>query len=255
LYTFYKIKSYVHINTKTVDTAELSGLAGISTLGIENATEINWEFLRGNRVIICMDKDGPKGNGSLPGQEKSWELYNVLCDVGINTFLVNQNRLMNRFSFLSRWVSSVARFSGNAPVYTWRKKMQVQTEYYLGLGKEIVDSFRQDRDKRRFFILFTMLLATVGMNVSNAAAIQEYGVKLDQHSGQLHELNSKFEIFVAYMSTQKERDAQQDKRLNELENDSKEFKEGIKETKERVKKLEEESGSNSDGEDKGGEKS
>jgi hypothetical protein len=115
--------------------------------------------------------------------------------------------------------------------------MQVQTEYYLGLGKAIIDSFRQDRDKRRFFILLTMLLATIGMNVSNAAAIQGYGVKLDQHSSQLHELNSKFEIFVAYMSTQRERDSQQDKRLNKLENND-------KKQDQRIDRLEEENGSN-----------
>ncbi|BAP56543.1 hypothetical protein THII_2246 [Thioploca ingrica] len=78
------------INALTVDTAELPGYVGISTLGIENATEINWEFLRGKRVVICMDKDGPKGNGLLPGQEKLWELYNNLCDLGISTFLINQ---------------------------------------------------------------------------------------------------------------------------------------------------------------------
>ncbi|BAP56552.1 hypothetical protein THII_2255 [Thioploca ingrica] len=133
--------------------------------------------------------------------------------------------------------------------------MPVQTGYYIGLSKEIIDLFRRDRDKLRFTILFALLIATLGMNVSNAAAIQEYGVKLDQHSSQLHELNNKFEIFVAYISSQKERDSQQDNRLKELENDSKEIKKDIKETKERVKNLEEESGSNSNSKDKGGEKS
>lgn len=79
------------INALTVETAELPGYVGISTMGIENATEINWGFLRGKCALICMDKDSRKGNGTFPGQQKSWELYNILCSLGISTFLIDQS--------------------------------------------------------------------------------------------------------------------------------------------------------------------
>jgi hypothetical protein len=79
------------INALTVETAEIPGYVGISTQGVENATEINWGFLRGKRALICMDKDGKKGNGMFPGQQKSWELYNILCSLGISAFLIDQS--------------------------------------------------------------------------------------------------------------------------------------------------------------------
>ena len=102
------------------------------------------------------------------------------------------------------------------------------------IGRWIFDF--KDKDKRRFVILFCMLTVGMGMNVVNAQSIKEYskeyGGKLEEHSAQLHNLNSKFEIFVAYISTQSERDKQQDDRINEQGERIKVLETKVKESKE-----------------------
>ena len=118
--------------------------------------------------------------------------------------------------------------------------MQIPIENYLAISEGIIGSFRQDRDKRRFFVLFVMLLVTIAMNVANAQTIKEYGNKLDQHSIQLHDLNNKFERVLVAMSSQKDRDSEQDERLKELERENEEQDEKNKEQDKRIDKLEEE---------------
>lgn len=115
----------------------------------------------------------------------------------------------------------------------------MNTSMFFGyMSRWIFDLLGKDKDKRRFVILFTMLTVGMGMNVVNAQSIREYskeyGGKLEEHSTQLHDLNSKFEIFVAYISTQSERDKEQDDRIAKQDERNKEQDERIKtlETKE-----------------------
>jgi len=78
--------------------------------------------------------------------------------------------------------------------------------FFVCMSQRILDLLGKDKDKRRFIILFTMLIIGMGMNVVNAQSIREYGGKLEEHSTQLSDLNSN-------ISTQSERDKEQDDRI------------------------------------------
>lgn len=116
--------------------------------------------------------------------------------------------------------------------------MPIQNEYYLTLLKAIASWFLGDRDKTRFMVLFLLLLANSGMNLVDAQTLKRYGEKLDNHSSQLHELNDKFEVIMVAMTTQKERDSEQDKRLKDLENSDKKQDDKNKEQDNRLDNLE-----------------
>jgi peptidoglycan hydrolase CwlO-like protein len=100
------------------------------------------------------------------------------------------------------------------------------------MSRWIFDLLGRDKDKRRFIILFTMLTVGMGMNVVNAQSIREYGGKLEEHSTKLHDLDSKFEIFVAYISTQSEKDKEQDERITKQGERIKVLETTVKESKE-----------------------
>ena len=116
----------------------------------------------------------------------------------------------------------------------------MNTSMFFSIISQLILDFK-DKDKRRFVILFAMLTVGMGMNVVNAQSIREYskeyGDKLEEHSTQLHDLNSKFEIFVAYISTQSERDKEQDERIKRIAKKQDEQGEGIKKLDDGVKKL------------------
>lgn len=112
--------------------------------------------------------------------------------------------------------------------------MPIQNEYYITLLKAIAGWFLGDRDKARFMVLFLLLLANSGMNFVDAQTLKHYGEKLDNHSSQLHELNDKFEVIMVAMTTQKERDSEQDKRLKELESSGKKQNEQLNEHDKRI---------------------
>lgn len=120
--------------------------------------------------------------------------------------------------------------------------MSIQNEYYLTLLRAITGWFLGDRDKTRFMVLLLLLLANSGMNFVDAQTLKRYGEKLDNHSSQLHELNDKFEIIMVAMTTQRERDSEQDKRLKELENSDKEQDDKLNDQEKRLGNLEEKQG-------------
>lgn len=104
--------------------------------------------------------------------------------------------------------------------------------FFACMSQRILDLLGKDKDKRRFIILFTMLTVGMGMNVVNAQSIREYGGKLEEHSTQLSDLNSKFQIFVAYISTQSERDKEQDDRITKQGERIKTLETAVKKSKE-----------------------
>ena len=134
----------------------------------------------------------------------------------------------------------------------------MSTSMFFGyMSRWIFDLLGRDQDKRRFIILFAMLTVGMGMNVvnaqsikDNAQSIKDFGGKLEDHSSQLHDLNSKFEIFVAYISTQSEKDKEQDDRIKriakkhddqikKLGDQDKEHDDQFKKQDKRIKTLEE----------------
>lgn len=79
------------INALSVDTAELPGWAAVATRGTGTATLIDWRWLRGKRVVICMDNDDPNDQGHCPGQEAGWALHELLTGYEIACHLVDQD--------------------------------------------------------------------------------------------------------------------------------------------------------------------
>ncbi len=84
--TVYIVES--PINALSIETAGLNALA---TRGVSNMSSIDWRFLAGKKVVICMDNDEPLSDGRRPGPEAAWELNERLTALGIASLIVDQN--------------------------------------------------------------------------------------------------------------------------------------------------------------------
>lgn len=83
------------INALSVDTARLPMTAAFSIRGIGNVGLIDFGFLRGKQVVICMDNDKPIEEGKpraghRPGPEAAWALYDRLTALNISAVMVDQ---------------------------------------------------------------------------------------------------------------------------------------------------------------------
>ncbi len=79
------------INALSIETAGLMGSAALATRGVSNVSSIDWRFLQGKKVIICMDNDEPQKDGRRPGPEAAWELNERLTAHNIASLIVEQN--------------------------------------------------------------------------------------------------------------------------------------------------------------------
>lgn len=84
------------INALSCDSCWLPEAAAISIRGIGNVHLIDFAFLRGKQVIICMDNDAPFAPGHhkaghRPGPEAAWALYERLTALNISALLVDQS--------------------------------------------------------------------------------------------------------------------------------------------------------------------
>ncbi|NVM80075.1 hypothetical protein FHW83_005920 [Duganella sp. SG902] len=91
--TVYIVES--PINVLSIDTCNKPRAAAFAIRGIANLGLIDWTFLRGKQVIICLDNDQPfpEGHhraGHRPGPEAMWDLYDVLTALNISALLVDQ---------------------------------------------------------------------------------------------------------------------------------------------------------------------
>ncbi len=87
--TVYVVES--PINALTVECAKLPKTAAVATRGTGNVDNIDWRFLTGKRVLICMDNDAPDNKGFCPGQAAAWRLHEKLLALNISALLVDQN--------------------------------------------------------------------------------------------------------------------------------------------------------------------
>lgn len=83
------------INALSIDSCEKYGWASFALRGLNNADLIDFSFLRGKQVIICMDNDEPFGPehrlaGQRPGPQTAWKLYEVLTAMNISAMIVDQ---------------------------------------------------------------------------------------------------------------------------------------------------------------------
>jgi len=79
------------INAMSVETIGRYGLTAVATRGV-NVEAIDWHFLSGKRVVICMDADLPDAKGKRPGVEASWKLLEILTGLNIAAHLVDQEQ-------------------------------------------------------------------------------------------------------------------------------------------------------------------
>lgn len=83
------------INALSIDSCNIPGMAAVSIRGLGNVGNIDFSFLRGKQVIICLDNDAPfpEGHhraGHRPGPEAAWALYERLTSLNISCVLVDQ---------------------------------------------------------------------------------------------------------------------------------------------------------------------
>lgn len=84
------------INALSAETAIeearfLSGWAAIATRGTSTIDGGDWRWLRGKRVVVCMDNDPPDRHGKCPGREAAWRLHELLTADNIACHLVDQD--------------------------------------------------------------------------------------------------------------------------------------------------------------------
>ncbi len=86
------------INALSVDSAGLGQTASYAVLGAGNIASQDWRWLRGKRVLICMDHrdkviDDPKSPlyGYRPGLKAAWEIHEALTRQDISGMLVDQS--------------------------------------------------------------------------------------------------------------------------------------------------------------------
>ncbi|MDN4056365.1 toprim domain-containing protein [Massilia sp. YIM B02763] len=92
------------INALSVDTADKPTWAAFALRGLNNAELIDWTFLRGKQVIICMDNDEPfpaehRLAGQRPGPNTAWKLYEILTALNISALIVDQAKWMKGKEF------------------------------------------------------------------------------------------------------------------------------------------------------------
>ena len=83
------------INVLSIDSCNKPNVAAFAIRGIANVRNIDWSFLRGKQVIICLDNDQPfpEGHhraGHRPGPEASWDLYEAITAQNIGALLLDQ---------------------------------------------------------------------------------------------------------------------------------------------------------------------
>lgn len=87
------------INALSIETAALPGCAAIATMGVGNIEKTDWRFLRGKRVLICLDHNDPivqkpesALNGYRTGLFHAWRLHEILTGCDISAMLVDQDK-------------------------------------------------------------------------------------------------------------------------------------------------------------------
>ena len=86
-HTVYVVES--PINALSIDTAGIAGAAAVAVRGT-NVEAIDWRFLAGKRVRICMDADLVNDRGDQPGPEAGWRLLEILTSMNIAAMMVDQ---------------------------------------------------------------------------------------------------------------------------------------------------------------------
>ncbi|MEQ1519455.1 MAG: toprim domain-containing protein, partial [Usitatibacteraceae bacterium] len=87
------------INALSIESAGMPGAGVIATMGTENVEKIDWRFLRGKRVLICLDhndkvqtNEKSKLFGYRAGLYFAWRLHELLTSCDVPAQLVDQDK-------------------------------------------------------------------------------------------------------------------------------------------------------------------
>jgi hypothetical protein len=79
------------INSLSVDSCRIPGVASVATRGTGTVKTIDWRFLKGKEVVIAMDNDPVnEKTGYCPGQSSGWKVYEQLTGLNISAMLLDQ---------------------------------------------------------------------------------------------------------------------------------------------------------------------
>ena len=87
--TVYLVES--PINALSVECCDLSHSAVFATRGTVNASNINFDWLKGKRAVIVMDNDAPDEKGHSPGRAAAWTLHERLTALDVAAMIVDQS--------------------------------------------------------------------------------------------------------------------------------------------------------------------
>jgi hypothetical protein len=83
------------INALSIDTADIPYTAAVAIRGIANIESIDWSFLHGKQVYLCLDNDdvieeGPR-KGERPGPDAEAKLYELITAMNIGAICVDKS--------------------------------------------------------------------------------------------------------------------------------------------------------------------
>lgn len=139
--TVYIVES--PINALSIEGCGLKNTTAVAVRGI-NVEAIDWLFLAGKKVIICMDNDQPDEKGNMPGKEAAWKLSELLVGMNIACHLIDQSDWIHH-----SWndVNDIAMAEMTHPTGTLKQRLQKLEEWVIpGM------SGKQSQGKRRLFL-------------------------------------------------------------------------------------------------------
>ena len=89
-HTVYIVESPINA-LSVMDCGLPKGTVAVAARGVTGLEHVDWSFLRGKKVVICMDNDEPNEKGHRPGTAAAWTIYDQLVELLVPAMLVDQD--------------------------------------------------------------------------------------------------------------------------------------------------------------------
>lgn len=122
--TVYIVESA--INCLSIETADRFACA-LALRGLGNVDMVDWTFLRGKQIVICLDNDQPfpEGHqlaGQRPGPEAAWRLIERLTALNIGVLIVDQHEWVDKDGKPLNDINDVLQSKGAETLKFWLSK-------------------------------------------------------------------------------------------------------------------------------------
>jgi hypothetical protein len=116
------------INCLSIETADPFACA-IALRGLGNVDLVDWSFLRGKQIILCLDNDMPfpeqhRLAGQRPGPEAAWRLVERLTSLNIGVMLVDQSEWYTKDGAPLNDVNDVLVARDASQLKVWLSKLE-----------------------------------------------------------------------------------------------------------------------------------